>query len=309
MKKIIVVCGPTASGKTALSIELSKKFDAEIVSSDSMQIYKEMNIGTAKPSIDEREGIVHHMIDVVSVFEEYCVSRYVQQASECIERIFEKEKNVVVVGGTGLYIDSLINNVDFFEFDNDDEYRKYLNKLAVENGGDKLVEMLLEIDPESAKRIHKNDTKRLIRALEVYKATGKTLTDLHIMSKRNRRYDPIFVGINYSDRQALYNRINLRVDLMIEQGLIDEVNSIGKDILSTTSKAAIGYSDISDYLDGLITLDEAIERIKQKTRNYAKRQLTWFRRNEEIMWFYPDMYNSTVSFFDDVTEYVSKKLG
>ena len=308
MKKIIVVCGPTASGKTALSVELSKKFNAEIVSSDSMQIYKEMSIGTAKPTEDERDGIVHHMMDVVSVFEKYDVSKYVQQATECIDEVFEKKKNVVLVGGTGLYIDSLINNVDFFEFDNDPEYRAYLNSLANEKGGSILVDMLAKIDRDSSERIHQNDIKRLIRALEVYKVTGKTLTELQLMSRRSRKYSPIFIGINYYDRQVLYSRIDRRVDLMIEQGLIDEVSAIGRDVLSSTSKAAIGYSDILDYLDGLVSLDVAVDSIKQKTRNYAKRQLTWFRRNDEIKWFYPDLYDDNKYFLSDVFKYVSDKL-
>lgn len=308
MKKVVVVCGPTASGKTSLAVSLAKRLDAEIVSADSMQIYKEMNIGTAKPDDVEKDGIVHHMMDIVSVCDEYNVSLYKQNATRCIEDIISRGKNVIIAGGTGLYIDSLINNVDFFEFENDFSYRDELTSLANEHGGEILVDMLLKVDPDSASRLHKNDIKRLVRALEVYKVTGKTLTELHILSKQKRQYDPVFVGLNYTDRQKLYDRINLRVDIMMENGFLDEARELLSLPLSSTAKAAIGYSDLFLYMDGAFSLDTALENIKQKSRNYAKRQLSWFNRNPEIKWFYPDTYNGSEELYNCVFDFVSSKL-
>jgi len=308
MKKVVVVCGPTASGKTSLAVSLAKRLDAEIVSADSMQIYKEMNIGTAKPDDVEKDGVVHHMMDIVSVCDEYNVSLYKQNATRCIEDIISREKNVIIAGGTGLYIDSLINNVDFFEFENDFSYRDELTSLANEHGGEILVDMLLKVDPDSASRLHKNDIKRLVRALEVYKVTGKTLTELHILSKQKREYDPVFVGLNYTDRQKLYDRINLRVDVMMENGFLDEARELLSLPLSSTAKAAIGYSDLFLYMDGAVSLDTALENIKQKSRNYAKRQLSWFNRNPEIKWFYPDTYNGSEELYNCVFDFVSSKL-
>ncbi len=308
MNKIIVICGPTASGKTALAIRVAKEFNAEIVSADSMQIYKEMNIGTAKPDMEERSGIAHYMMDIVSVTEDYNVSRYVCDASSCIDYILSRGKNVVLVGGTGLYIDSLINNTDFFEFENDEEYRRELSCIAELHGGEKLVEMLMSIDPETAMRLHPNDKKRLIRALEVYKVTGKTLTQLHIESKRNRKYQPIFLGINYKQRDVIYDRINKRVDIMLENGFVYEAKNLLNYKLSSTARAAIGYSDIFDYLDGLHSLEQAAENIKKKSRNYAKRQITWFRKNKEIFWLYPDDYTDLSFMYNDSFNFIKNKM-
>jgi len=308
MNKVIVICGPTASGKTSLSIEVAKKFDAEIVSADSMQIYKEMNIGTAKPDDTERSGIIHHMMDIVSVTEDYNVSRYVKEASECIDDILSRGKNVVIVGGTGLYIDNLINNTNFFEFDNDEDYRRELTDFAAEHSGQALLERLRLIDPDSAERLHPNDVKRVIRALEVYKVTGKTLTQLHKESSRSHKYQPIFVALNYKNRDVLYDRINKRVDIMLQQGFVDEAKQLLKFNLSSTARAAIGYSDIFDYLSGKKDFDEAVENIKQKSRNYAKRQITWFKRNEEIFWIYPDAYQSTDDIYNDVFEHITMNM-
>ena len=309
MNKVIVICGPTASGKTSLSIQIAKEFNAEIVSFDSMQIYKEMNVGTAKPDMNERENITHHMMDIVSVTEEYNVSRYVNEASSCVDEILSRNKNVVLVGGTGLYIDSLINNTNFFEFENDERYRSELTNIAYSYGGEKLVEMLMEVDSASALRLHKNDVKRLIRALEVYKVTGKTLTQIHIESKRNRKYQPVYLGINYVDRNLLYDRINRRVDVMLENGFVDEAKSLLNLNLSSTSRSAIGYSDIFDYINGVQSLEEAVENIKKKSRNYAKRQITWFKRNEEVFWVYPDSYSDLSLMYIDVFNYIKDKMG
>lgn len=302
--KVIIICGPTASGKTALSIEMAKRLNAEIVSCDSMQIYKEMNIGTAKPDLAERDGIVHHLMDNVSVEDDYNVSRYVADASNRIDSILKSGKNVIIVGGTGLYVDSLINNVDFFEFENDEKYRQELLDIANKSGGQALLDMLAKIDIESAQRLHPNDIKRIIRALEVFKVTGKTQTQLHIESKRNRKYQPIYLGINYDDRQKLYDRIDLRVEIMIKNGLVDEAKQLMTKNLSKTARAAIGYSDIFSYLNNEISLDEAIANIQKKSRNYAKRQITWFKRNSETKWFYADLFESNELLFNSVYQYL-----
>ena len=308
MNKIIVICGPTASGKTALSINVAKRLDAEIVSADSMQIYKEMNVGTAKPDMIERGGVVHHLFDVVSVADDYNVSRYVSDATACINDIFYRGKNVVLVGGTGMYIDTLINNVDLFDFENDIEYREYLAGIAEQDGPHVLLEKLRKVDPESASRLHENDIKRVIRALEVHKVTGCTLTSLHEKSKRSRIYDPIFVSLNYEERQTLYDRINKRVDIMINNGWLDEARYLEKLDLSSTAAAAIGYKDLFDYLHGEVSLDDAIENIKKKTRNYAKRQLTWFRKNKEIRWFTVENYSCFDDLCGDVINYILEQM-
>lgn len=304
--KVIVVCGPTASGKTSLSLKIATHFGAEIVSADSMQIYREMNIGTAKPTSLEKGNIPHHMMDIVSVTEDYNVSRYVIEAGNCIDSILRSGKTAVVVGGTGLYIDNLINNTDFLEIENDFDYRCRLKQQAEQFGGAYLKEKLYHVDPVTADRLHENDIKRIIRALEVYHVTGKPLSKLHKLTVRDRKYDTIYIGLNYNDREILYDRIERRVDLMIQDGLIDEARDLSNKKLSHTASAAIGYSDIFDYLNDIISLEQAIQQIKQKTRRYAKRQLTWFRRNSEIKWFYPDLYNED-DLFADVIKYICKE--
>ena len=289
---IIVVCGPTASGKTALAVELAKRFDAEIVSADSMQIYKEMNIGTAKPVEKEKRGIPHHMIDIVSVTEEYNVSRYVEDATECIDKIKASGKRVILAGGTGLYIDSLINNVNFFEIENDYEYREQLFAVAKDKGVSAVHKMLESVDKPSADRLHPNDLKRVIRALEVHKVCGRTMTEIQLESVRKRKYNPVFIGLDFSERAVLYNRIERRVSEMIKNGLLNESRSLLKFDLSSTARAAIGYREMFDFLNNKLTFENAVGEICKKTRNYAKRQLTWFRKNKEIHWLFPDMCSS-----------------
>lgn len=289
---IIVVCGPTASGKTALAVELAKRFDAEIVSADSMQIYKEMNIGTAKPVEKEKRGIPHHMIDIVSVTEEYNVSRYVEDATECIDKIKASGKRVILAGGTGLYIESLINNVNFFEIENDYEYREQLFAVAKDKGVSAVHKMLESVDKPSADRLHPNDLKRVIRALEVHKVCGRTMTEIQLESVRKRKYNPVFIGLDFSERAVLYNRIERRVSEMIKNGLLNEARSLLKFDLSSTARAAIGYREMFDFLNNKLTFENAVGEICKKTRNYAKRQLTWFRKNKEIHWLFPDMCSS-----------------
>lgn len=297
---IIVVCGPTASGKTALAVELAKRFDAEIVSADSMQIYKEMNIGTAKPSEEEKCGIPHHMIDIVSVTEEYNVSRYVDDAEACIDKIKAAGKRVILAGGTGLYIDSLINNVNFFDIANDYEYRERLCAVAGDKGVLAVHKMLESVDKPSADRLHPNDLKRVIRALEVYKVCGRTMTEIQMQSVRERKYNPVFIGLDYSERAVLYSRIEKRVFEMIKDGLLDEARLLSELDLSSTARAAIGYREMFDFLNNELTFESAVEEICKKTRNYAKRQLTWFRKNKEINWLFPDLCSDNTSELADM---------
>lgn len=302
-----MVCGPTASGKSALAVEIARKFSGEIVSADSMQIYKEMNIGTAKPDEIEKGGITHHLVDFLPVSEEYSVSQFVQDANKCIDDILSKNKVAVVCGGTGLYIDSLINNVQFLKTENSDEIRQELNVFLKENGIEALFERLKKVDPQAAESIHMNNTKRVIRALEINMLTGKTLSAVNAQSVKSRKYKTLFIGVNFRNRENLYNRINLRVDQMIKSGLVEEAEMIHNQKLSKTAIGAIGYKEIFDYLDGKADLDTSVEVLKQKTRNYAKRQITWFKRNDEINWFYPDEYDNYSLFLNTVIDFCKNK--
>ena len=283
--KVIVICGPTASGKTALSIELAKQLNTEIVSADSMQIYKDMNIGSAKPTLQEMQGIKHYMLDFVSPDERYSVADYKKQATICIEEILKKGKIPIVVGGTGLYIDSLIYNIEYDEIEYDEKYRKELEEIAKNEGLDVLYDRAKEIDPEAIKSISKNDKKRIIRILEIYKATGKNKTEQEIKSREKEiEYDYKVYAISW-DRQVLYERINKRVDIMIKQGLIEEVkNILEKYDEFPTAMQGLGYKEVVQYLNNELSKEEMIEKIKQETRRYAKRQLTWFRKNKQTIW-------------------------
>ncbi|MBP5426345.1 MAG: tRNA (adenosine(37)-N6)-dimethylallyltransferase MiaA [Clostridiales bacterium] len=284
MKKVIVIVGPTASGKTKLSIELAKKLDGEIVSCDSMQIYKYMDIGTAKPMIQEMNGIKHHMIDIVLPSEEFSVAKYKDMAKRCIEDILKRGKMPIVVGGTGLYANALIYNLSFKDTVCDWEYRRKLEKEAKLHGNKYLHDKLKDIDRESYEKLHENDLKRIIRALEVYKFTGSTITQQSRMSRINPpEYQYVVFGLTM-DREKLYERINKRVDIMIESGLIEEVKNIVRLGYKNTRTAscAIGYKEIFAWLDGKCTYQEAIDKLKMESRRYAKRQITWFKRVENI---------------------------
>lgn len=286
MQKVIVICGPTASGKTALSIELAKRIDGEVVSADSMQIYDEMSIGTAKPDEEEMQGIKHYLIGNVSPTIRYSVSDYKSDAMNAIEEIIKKNKMPIVVGGTGLYVNSLIYGIDYPEVKTDLEYREELEKIAEKEGLKHIYEKAMQIDPEAAKNISENDKKRIIRILEIYKETGKTKTQLEIESRKNGvPYDYRVFAINMP-REILYDRINRRVDIMIERGLIDEVKQLyekyGEEL--RTAVQGIGYKEVIDYLNGVYSKDEMVEKIKMETRRYAKRQLTWFRKIQNIIW-------------------------
>ena len=283
---IIVIGGPTASGKTSLSIELAKQFDTEIISCDSMQIYKYMNIGTAKPDMEEREGIVHHMLDIIEPDVPYSVAEYVSDTHKVTQTIHEKGKVPVMVGGTGLYINSLINDVDFREDDSSPELRKELEEIEKEKGIDYLVDMLKFFDAVSAERIHKNNKRRIIRAIEFYKMTGVPISVHQEETKKKiSRYNPCMMAIKW-DMQKLYERIEKRVDIMLDMGLIDEVKGLCKKgyTQSMLSMQGIGYKEIIAYLNGEVSLDEAIYNIKIGTRHYAKRQMTWFNKDERVNW-------------------------
>lgn len=283
--KVIVICGPTASGKTALSIELAKKIDGEIISCDSMQIYKDMNIGTAKVTKEEMQGIRHYMIDFVSPDTRYSVADYKKDAEKAIETIINKGKIPIIVGGTGLYVDSLIYGIEYPEIKFDEEYRKRLEKEADEKGLEFLYNKAKEIDKQAMQKISPNDKKRIIRVLEIYHATGKTKTEQEIESRKKEiKYEYKVFAINMN-REKLYERINIRVDKMIENGLIEEVENLKKKYNHfPTAMQGLGYKEVVEYLQNQITRDEMIEKIKQESRRYAKRQLTWFRKNKETIW-------------------------
>lgn len=283
--KVIVICGPTASGKTALSIELAKKIDGEIVSADSMQIYKDMNIGTAKPEDDEKQGIKHYLMDYISPQQRYSVAQFKNDATKAIEEIIEKGKTPIVVGGTGLYIDSLIYGIEYNDIKIDEDYRKKLERIIETQGLEALYNKANEIDSQAMKKISPNDQKRIIRVLEIYHATGKTKTEQEEESRKNEvKYNYKVFALNM-DREKLYERINKRVDIMIEKGLIQEVNNLQRKYNEfPTAMQGLGYKEVVDYLQGEYTQEEMIEKIKMESRRYAKRQLTWFRKNKETIW-------------------------
>ena len=283
--KVIVICGPTASGKTALSIELAKKINGEIISCDSMQIYKDMNIGTAKVTEEEMQGIKHYMIDFVSPDERYSVADYKNDAEKIIEIIINKGKTPIIVGGTGLYVDSLIYNIEYPKINLDEDYRQKLEKEVEEKGLKYLYDVAKKIDEQTVQKISINDKKRIMRVLEIYHATGKTKTEQEVESRKKEvKYDYKIFAINM-DREKLYQRINLRVDKMIENGLIEEVENLQKQYNHfPTAMQGLGYKEVVEYLQNEITKDEMIEKIKQETRRYAKRQLTWFRKNKQTIW-------------------------
>lgn len=278
--KVIVIIGPTASGKTSLSIELAKQIKGEIISCDSMQIYKDMDIGSAKPTKEERQGIKHYLIDEVLPTERFSVAEYKKRAEKAIEEILAKGKMPIVVGGTGLYVNSLIDGIEYDSMPLDETYREKLMKMAEkEEGLKKLYEQAKKIDEEAIQKISPNDKKRIVRILEIYHTTGKNKTEQEKLSRQKEvKYDYKIFVLNI-ERPILYERINKRVDIMLEQGLIEEVkNLIQKYPTFPTAMQAIGYKEMVEYLKHQITKEEAIEKIKQESRRYAKRQITWFKR-------------------------------
>jgi len=286
--KIAAVVGPTASGKTALSIALAKRFNGEIVSCDSMQVYKRMSIGTAKPTPDEMDGVPHHLIDIAEPDTVYSCAEYVRDAKKAINDITSRGKLPIICGGTGLYLDSLLRGGSFEVTETDEEYRGEMMRLASEKGNLFVHDMLKNVDPESAAAIHPNNVKRVIRALEIYKTTGKTKTELDVESQKNdSEYNALVIGLRYDDREILYERIDKRVDLMLEAGLEKEIRMLldeGVFDSSGTATQAIGYKELLGYIKGETFFEEAVALLKQSTRRYAKRQLTWFSNHSNVTW-------------------------
>ena len=285
-KSIICICGPTASGKTGLAVSLAKQLDGEVVSCDSMQIYRGMDIGTAKPTAAEMEGVPHHLLDIAEPDEAFSVSRYVELADRAVQDILSGGKTAIIAGGTGLYMDSLIQGRAFAPFPQTGK-RQALEKEAEAAGIEALLERLRKVDPDAALRLHPSDKKRIIRALEVYEETGRTITAHNEETRKlPPKYRPVWLGLCFEPRQLLYDRIDLRVDQMMAQGLEAEVRGLLAQGIpaGSTAMQAIGYKEIAQALTGAISMEEAARQIKLGSRRYAKRQLTWFRRNPEIRW-------------------------
>ena len=305
--KVIAVCGPTASGKTWLGVELALLLDGEIVSADSMQIYKGMDIASAKPTEAEKKGVPHHLMNFLDRDVTFSAADYVRLAHEKIKDILSRGKMPIIVGGTGLYIDSLLNNVNFSEVKSDEEYRKSVYDFAAENGNEALYERLLKADPEAAEQIHMNNLVRVIRALEVIHVTGRKFSDLKAESRLvESPYDSLIIGLNAADRSVLYDRINQRVDEMVKAGLVDEARELWQSPPMKTAANAIGYKELIPYFENEMTLGECIDKIKQETRRYAKRQLTWFRRNDSIEWIIIDDFGKKCEIFEKCKKAIAK---
>ena len=286
MNHIICIAGPTASGKTALAVALAKELDGEVVSCDSMQVYKRMDSGTAKPTKEEMQGIVHHMIDVAEPEEDFSVSRYCSLASPIVDDILARGKTAIIAGGTGLYMDSLIRGNAFAPFPSTG-VREKLEAQADSDGMEAMLKWLQSIDPEAAGRLHLSDRKRVLRALEVYLETGETITEHNKKTQAvPPRYSPLWLGLDFADRGELYRRIDARVGLMLEIGLIAEIQSLLASGIpeKCTAMQAIGYKEFVSALEGQCTVAQAADQVRQSSRHYAKRQLTWFRRNQSIHW-------------------------
>ena len=295
---VIVICGPTASGKTKLGIDLANAIDGEVISSDSMQIYKDMDIGTAKPTPEERAAAVHHLVDFVSPDVRYSVADFKRDATNAIKDILSRGKTPIIVGGTGLYVNSLIYNIEFKEIETDLEYRKSLEEKDLKE----LYKMAMKIDEEACKKISENDRKRICRILEIYHSTGKTKTQMEAESRKELEYNYEVFALDM-DREVLYDRINRRVDLMIEAGLIDEVkNLLQKYDNFPTAMQGLGYKEVKEYLDEKLSKEEMIDKIKQESRRYAKRQLTWFRAYKNATWLNAQNKNNVDIILEEIRE-------
>ncbi len=296
---LIAVVGPTASGKTSLAVEICKRIGGEVVSCDSMQIYKGMDIATAKPTADEMCGIPHHMMDFLPPDEPFSVAAYCESAKKVIADIASNGKIPVLCGGTGLYYTTLVDNIEFLDQETDFEYRNFLQKTAEEQGAEVLLEMLRKVDPETAEELHINNVKRIIRALEIYKATGKTKTEQNALSRaKESEFDLTAICLDARQRDFLYDRINRRVEIMVSQGLVEEARQSFSGTLGKTACQAIGHKELYPYFSGEKPLEECIENLKMQTRRYAKRQLTWFRRDERIKFLYIDDYADSAELAD-----------
>lgn len=306
---LVVLVGPTAVGKTAVAIELALRLDGEVISADSMQVYRDMNIGTAKPSVAERRGVPHHLIDVVTPDTSFNVAMYRDLAHEAIAKVHARGRLPIVSGGTGLYIRAILNEFLFPDQGADYKLREALYAEAERIGNEALHARLAEVDPAAAARLHPNDVRRVVRALEVYETTGMTMTE-HI--RRAQAREPLFRDVRIGlirPRHELYRRIEARVDEQIEQGLVEEVRSLRQKYnLQNTALQALGYKEIIRYLDGKCSLAEAVETLKRETRRYAKRQLTWFRRDKNIHWFNLGEYGDTKAAVEDIADHIRKNL-
>lgn len=299
-KPIIILTGPTAVGKTALSIALAKAIDGEIISADSMQVYKQMDIGSAKITKDEMEGVPHHLVDVLDPQEGFDVCRFQSMAKEALAGIYERGRVPIVVGGTGFYIQALLYDIDFTETKEDTAYRRELSELARTKGNHALHEMLKQVDPESAEAIHENNVKRVIRALEFYQETGEKISAHNEQQRLHESPYQFCYFVLTDDRKTLYERIDERVDLMLEQGLVAEVQALKEQgcRADMVSMKGLGYKEILAYLDGQISLEEAVYIIKRDTRHFAKRQLTWFRRERDVIWLDRQAYQDEASILE-----------
>lgn len=288
MNKVLVICGPTASGKTEIAVKAALALDGEVISADSMQLYKGMNIGTAKPTADEMRGVPHHLLDILEVTENYSAADYKAAAYRLCEDILKRGKTPIIAGGTGQYISAVTENLTYGDIPHDDALRKELTDTANEKGGAYMKEILYGFDPDSAARLHDNDLRRIVRAIEIFRLTGVTQTEFNLRSKQYPPpFDFVITGLKYEDRALLYEKIDRRVDVMMEHGLLEEVRTILHSSPSNTAAQAIGYKELFDYFNGKCSLTEALDKIKQESRRYAKRQLTWFNRMD-VCWFYPD---------------------
>lgn len=303
--KVIIIGGPTASGKSKLALELAQKIDGEIISCDSMQVYIDMDIGTAKPTKEDMQKVKHYMIDIVKPNESFNVVQYINMVKLIIEDVLKRNKVPILVGGTGLYIESLINNIEFVESENDYEYRKELEEFSKDNGNEILYKKLLDIDPEFANSIHVNDTKRIIRGLEVYRKTGNTITYYNKKSREKESPYTFYLFGIIEDREKLYERINKRIDKMLENGLVNEVERIYKKYNNfPTAMQGLGYKEVVSFLNNKYSYEEMVEKLKMETRRYAKRQLTWFRRYKDMVWL--DKEKMAI---DDMVEQIKDMVG
>ncbi len=306
MDKIVCVVGPTASGKTALSVALAKALNSEVISADSMQIYRGMDVGTAKVTLEEMDGIPHHMIDVAEPWESFSAARYVEMADPLLQDILHRGKTAIIAGGTGLYVDALMSGRTFAPYPETGR-RQELEQEAEEQGMEHMLLRLRQVDPDSAERIHMADRKRIIRALEVYEETGKTITQHNLETQAvPDKYQPVWLGLTYEPRQLLYDRIDLRVDNMLKQGLLEEIHSLLDRGIprQCTAMQAIGYKEFLPVLDGTEQLETAVEQVKQGSRRYAKRQLTWFRRNPKIHWILQNRETAGSDVFSQAAEQI-----
>ena len=309
MKRIAAVVGPTASGKTALAVALAKQFNGEVVSADSMQIYRKLNIGTAKPTAEEMQGVPHHMLDVADPGESYSVSRYEKEATACVEDILSRGKLPILCGGTGLYVDALIRGGGFLESGVDSGLRAQLEEEWTVRGGEAMLQRLASFDPDSAARLHLNDKKRIIRAVEVYLQTGITITAHNARTAAlPPRYDAVMIGLRTEPRQILYSRIDRRVTKMLDAGLEQEARQLLESgDLAGTAAQAIGYKEMLAYFRGEATLEQAADLIRQKSRNYAKRQLTWFQRDDRVHWITYNQPESEAEVFRIATNFLQEQ--